>query len=118
MLVPMPTEASYSQYIPKFLREFQALCKKPFIQSAYKSGVAAITEHAELLSQISKEGNYWKVLDDATEKELTSQSFQCLQEILLDYTIKEVVSTLFGVKKDPITWTHDMKTYAYGNWDM
>ena len=114
----MPTNTSYSLYIPQLFCEFQALLKKPHIQLAYKSCVAAVTEHAGLLSQISEEGNYWKVLDDATEKELTSQSFQCLQEILLDYTIKEIVSTLFGVKKDPITWTHDMKTYAYGNWDM
>lgn len=111
----MPTQASYSQYIPKFLWGFQALYKMSYIQFAYKSGVAGITTHETLLFQESVDGNYWKVIDIAAEKEITSQSFQSLSEIFLDFTIKEVVSNVFGVKKDPITGTHSIKTFAFGN---
>ena len=115
MLVPMPPEMDYSEYIPLFLSKFQALYKKPYIQSAYKSGVAAITTHCGLINQISEEGNYWHVLDDATEKEIIYQSHQSLSQVLLDCTINEIVSTIFGVKRDSNTWTVAVKAYAFGN---
>ena len=115
MLVPMPSKYNYNKYIPLFLNKFQALYKKPYIQLAYKSGVAGITLHSGLISQISEEGNYWQVLDSATEKEVISQSSDSLSEILLDYTIKVVVSNMFGVEQDPQTWTDAVKFYAFGN---
>ena len=43
MLVPMPTNKNYSEYIPLFLSKFQALYQQTMIQSAYKSGVACLT---------------------------------------------------------------------------
>ena len=85
------------------------------MKSAYKSGVSVISEHLAMLNQVSEEGNYWKVLDDAAEKEIMSQSFHCLSEVLLDFTIKEVISQMFGVKKDPDIWNESIKAYAIGN---
>ena len=58
LLVPMPVEIDISEYIPLFISKFQALCKKPFIRLAYKSGVEVITKHNVLITQISQEGNY------------------------------------------------------------
>jgi len=115
MLVPMPSEYDYSEYIPLFLSKFQALFKKLYIQSAYKSGVVGITLHSGLISQISEEGNYWHVLDSATQKEVMSQSFHSLSEVLMDFTIKDVISNMFGVDTDPHTWTDAIKFYAFGN---
>ena len=115
MLVPMPSGNDYSEYIPLFLSKFQALYQKAYIQSAYKSGVVAITQHPGLISQISEEGNYWQILENATKKEVISHSFQSLSEVLLDVTIKEVVSNMFGVEKDPHTWTDAVKFYAFRN---
>ena len=115
MLVPMPADIDSLEYIPQFLASFQALCRKAFIRSAYKSGVIAITKHDGLIAQISEEGNYWHVIDTAGHKDLIMKSHTCLSELLLDYTIKEVVSLMFNVKKDPSTWTETAKTFAYGN---
>ena len=115
MLVPMPSNMVYSEYIPVFLSKFQALYKKPYIQSAYKSGVEGITKHSGMINQISEDGNYWDVLDDATEKEVISQSFHSLSEVLMDFTIKEVVSIMFHVMKDPNTWNDAVKAFAFGN---
>ena len=69
------------------------------------------------MAPISEEGNYWKVLDEATEKEVISQSFDTLSEVLQDFTIKEVISMMVAdyVKKDPKTWGDDVKAYAFGN---
>ena len=114
MLVPMPADIDSSEYIPAFLSKFQALCKKPFIRSAYKSGVIAITQHHGLVTQISEEGNYWNVLDNAAQKDIIYKSNNCLSEVLLDNTIKEVVSLMFGEKKDPNTWTDSVKIYTFG----
>ena len=50
MLVPMPSETTYSQYIPHFLREFQALYQMDVIKSAYKCCVNAYTQNAQMLS--------------------------------------------------------------------
>lgn len=110
----MPAEIDSSEYIPQFIASFQALCKKAFIKSAYKSGVAGITKHQGLISQISEDGNYWHVIDNAVQHDIIKKPNTCLSEVLLDYTIKEVVSLIFGVKKDPCTWTETVKSYAYG----
>ena len=115
MLVPMPSDIDYSEYIPLFLSKFQALYQKPYIKSAYKSGVSGITLNLGLINQLSEEGNYWQVLDNANQKEVIFLSCKSLSEVLLDYTIKEVVSIMFGVEKDPNKWTDDVKAYAYGN---
>ena len=53
MLVPMPGDIDSSEYINKFISSFQALCKKSHIQSAYKSGIYAITQHVGMLNQIA-----------------------------------------------------------------
>ena len=89
--------------------------QKTYIRSAYKSGVNAIIQHPGLMSQILEEGSYWNVLDNAVQKEIIFKSTNCLSEVLLDYTIKEVVSLMFGVRKDPNTWSDYVKTYAFGN---
>lgn len=115
MLVPMPTDIDHSEYIPQFLGKLHALSKKTYIQLAYKFGVAGITKHAGLMEQVSEGGNYWHVLNNAAKEEVISQTFHSLSEILQDFTIKEIISTMFGVKKDPDTWTHDIKAYAFGN---
>jgi len=58
MLVPMPTNKKYSEYIPLFLRKFQALYQQTVIQSAYKSAVTCITQHLAIMNQILEDGNY------------------------------------------------------------
>ena len=115
MLVPIPSNMDCSQFIPAFLKEFKELYKMTFIKSAYKSGVGMITTHEGLMNQISYDGNYWKVLDNATEKELMFESFHYLSELLLDYNIRSVVSKTFGVEEDPSTWPDAVKNYAFAN---
>ena len=115
MLVPMPSDIDYSEYIPIFISKFQDLYKKPYIKSAYKSGVSGITTNTGMINQLSEEGSYWNVLDNTNEKEIMFRSFTSLSEVLLDKTIEQVVPIMFGVKKDPNTWTDDVKAYAYGN---
>ena len=115
MLVPMPSNLDYSEYVPQFLKEFKDLYKMPYIKSAYKSGVAVFSKHEGLMNQISYDGNYWKILDNATEKEIMSESFHCLLKLLLDYPIREIVSKMFGIAKDPNTWTDAVRAYAFGN---
>ena len=114
MLVPMPTDVDFSEYIADFISNFQALCQKTFIGSAYKSGVLAISQHTGLIQQISEEGNYWHVVDNAGQNDIIFQSKTCLSEVLLDCTIKEIVSLMFGVNKNQDTWPDLIKTYAYG----
>ena len=82
---------------------------------AYKSGVANITQNSAFMNEVSEGGNYWNALDDATYKELIPTCFDSLSEVLMDYTIEEVVPTIFGVGKDPNTWPDDVKTYSFGN---
>ena len=86
----------------------------PLIQSAYKSGVAGFTVHPGLMNQLSEDGSYWHVLDYATENDIISEECHCLAEVLLDHTIKEVVSRMFHVKKDQDAWADDVKAYAFG----
>ena len=111
----MPSNLDYSEYVPQFLKEFKDLYKMPYIKSAYKSGVAVFSKHEGLMNQISYDGNYWKILDSAIEKEIMSESFHCLSELLLDYPIREIVSKMFGIAKDPNTWTDAVRAYAFGN---
>jgi hypothetical protein len=109
MLVPMPVDAEHSKYIPNFISKFQDLCKKPFIRSAYKTAVVEITQHFGLINQVSEDGNYWNVIENASQKDLIFNRKDCLSEVLLDFTIKEIVFLMFGVKKDPTTWTDSVK---------
>ena len=115
LLVPMPADIHFSSYIQEFLFSFQSLCKKTFIRSAYKSGVTAITQHPRMINAISEDGNYWTVIDNAVQKDVIINSSCCLSEVLLDFTIKEVVSLMFGLKKDSNTWADLVKMFAFGN---
>ena len=114
MLVPMPTDESYSIYIPQFLQEFQNLYKKTYIKSAYKSGVSSIIKHDGMSAQVSEDGNYWTILDDATKEEVLCHTCGALSDVLTDHFIKEVVSKMLGVVKDPKTWSDAVKAYAFG----
>ena len=111
----MPADIDLFEYIQQFISKFQALAKKAFIRSAYKSGIAGITQHSGLLNQISEDGNYWNVIENSAEKDIIIKSNNCLSEVLLDSTIKDIVSLMFGVNKDPSTWTDSIHTYAFGN---
>ena len=115
MLVRMPADMEYTEYVPIFLHHLQALSKRADIRLAYKSGVTIISKFAAMLNQVSDDGQYWNVLCDATEKEVIFQSFHSLSEVLMDATIREVVSRTFGVKKDEDTWSDGIKAYAFGN---
>ena len=117
LLVPKPRQTSYSEYIPKFLKEFQSLYKSPIVKSGYKSGVEGISTHSGMLSYVSEGGKYWNVLDDATKEEVIFQYCLSLDQVLLDSTIKVVVSNMFGVKKDLQAWTDPIKAYAYEKYD-
>src|SRR5687767_6825215 len=92
LLVPMPDDIDPAEYIPQFLSYFQRLCNKPFIRSAYKSGVEAFTSHPGLLSQILEDGTYWHVIDNVSQKDVIFTPSNCLSEVFLDSVIKVVVS--------------------------
>ena len=49
------------------------------------------------------------------KKDKVFECKECLSDVLLDFTIKEVVSLMFGVDKDPNKWSDSIKTYAFGN---
>jgi hypothetical protein len=115
LLAPMPGDIDSSEYIPEFISKFQALCKRPYIRSAYKTGVEAITKHSGLVSQITQEGIYWNVLDNAIQGDIIFQYNISLSEVLMDSTITDIVSIIFGLKKDQSAWPESVKTYAYGN---
>ena len=114
MLVPMPANTDSTRYVKTFLSEFQNLCKDINIRDLYKHGVEGITQHAGLMNQISEDGNYWYLLDNAGLKEVIIKSCACLSEILIDSTIKEVVSLMFGVNKDTSTWIDSINKFASG----
>ena len=111
----MPADGDFMDYITKFLSCFHQLCKKPFFKLAYKSGAEAITTHAGLINATSDDGNYWSVIDNTTQKDFIVQTNFCLSEVLQDFTIKEVVSLMFGVNKDFNLWSESVKPYAFGN---
>ena len=70
MLVPMPLDEDYLEYIPQFILQFQELWKKSFIRLAYKQAVENITQHIGLINQVSEGGNYWDILDKAVQKDI------------------------------------------------
>ena len=113
MLVPMPPDIQPSNYIMDFIGTFESLCKKPFIKSAYKTGVESITKHQGLIDQLSEDGAYWSVIDNTSQKDIIFKSMNNLSEVLMDAAIKEVVHLMFGVSKNSDTWTDSLKTYAF-----
>lgn len=115
MLVPMPADMDSSEYVPQFIATFQDTCKKLFVRSAYKTGVSAIITHGGLISQISEDGNYWNVIENAGQKDMIFKSHNCLSEVLQDPYIEKVVPLMFGVEQHQLTWTDAIKTYAFGN---
>ena len=110
----MPTDTSYKEYIPKFLQEFQALIHLYHIKSAYCAGVNEITTSTAMVNQVSNEGNYWKVLENATQEKVATHSCKSLSEILLKSTINILAYNMFGVKDESDTWTDSIKAFAYG----
>ena len=84
MLVPIPPDIDSLEYIPLFISNFQTLCKKPYIRSAYKAAVGDISHHEGLITQVSEDGTYWNVIDSAVEKDIIFKSNNSLSEVLLD----------------------------------
>ena len=115
MLVPMPIGTNYSRYIQQFIQEFHTLFKMPYIRTAYKSGVSGITTHDAMMNQVSEDGHYWNVLENATREERTFQSCESLAVVLRDCSIKQIVFNQFGLKKEPNSWTDTVHAYAFGN---
>ena len=76
--------------------------------------MAGFSQYPGLMNQLSEDGSYWHVLDNASEKDIISEECHCLAEVLMDHTIKEVVSRMFHVKKDQDAWADDIKAYAFG----
>jgi len=68
-----------------------------------------------MVLQVSEDGTYWTVLDDATQEEVLCQSYETLSDVLLDFTIRDMVSNMFGVMKDPKTWSAAVHAYAFGD---
>lgn len=114
MLVPMPADIDTSEYIPLFISEFTSLSKKASVRFAYPYQVSNITKHPGLLTQISSTGIYWNVIDKASHIDVITQHNNCLSEVLLDFTIKEVVSVGLGVSKNISTWSESIQYYAFG----
>ena len=52
-----------------------------------------------MINAIAQDGNYWNFIDNAAQKDIIIQSKGCLSEVLMDFTIKEVVLMMFGLKK-------------------
>lgn len=113
MLIPMPADVDSENYIQEYLSTFLELCKKDHIRSAYKSGVEAFTKHPKLMEQISEDGNYWYIMDNALKNDVIFRTCKCLSEVLLDFTIQKVVRELFGMNNNSNTWTAAVKAYAF-----
>ena len=114
MFIPMPANVDSTEYVTEFISKFQALCKKTHIRSAYKVGVNEITQHPELLTSVSEDGNYWTTIDNASQRDIILKSHTCLSEVLCDFTIKLVGSLMFDVNKDLSSWFAAVTTYAFG----
>lgn len=114
LLVPMPADIDTSEYIPLFISEFTSLSKKAFIKSAYHYQYSKISKHTGLLSQISSTGIYWNIIENAINNDIITQDNICLSEVLLDSTIKEVISVGLGVSKNINTWSESIQHYAFG----
>jgi hypothetical protein len=115
MVIPIPADFESTKYIPDFIQNFQQLCKQSFIRSAYKTGVKTITQHQGMIDQLSEEGTYWNVLDNAAEKEIIFKFLNSLSKLLMDKAIGDVVHLTFGVNREPNTWTNSVRRYTYGN---
>jgi hypothetical protein len=113
MLIPMPADVDPAGFIQVFLSTFHELCKKEYIRSAYKSGVEGLTKHQGLISQVTEDGNYWYIMDNAFQKDIITKTCNCLSEVLLDYTILDVVYSMFGMGKNSDTWNEAIKAYAF-----
>src|SRR5688572_27513618 len=96
----MPPDIDSLEYIPQFISKFQSLCKKAYIRSAYEAAVGEISQHQGLITQVSEDGIYWNDIDSAFEKDIIFRSNNSLSEVLLDKYIRDIVSSIFGVKKD------------------
>ena len=114
MLIPMPAEIDASEYIPLFISEFTSLSKKAFIRSAYHYQVSNISSHQGLLNQIDANGSYWNIIDKASHNDVITQENNSLSEVLMNSTIKEVISTGLGVSKDTNKWSDSIQNYAFG----
>lgn len=114
LLIPMPADIDSSEYIQIFISELAALAKKTMIRDAYHFQVSTYSKHHGLLNQISANGNYWILFDQACHKDVITYNYKCLSEVLTTLTIKEVVSKGLGVSKDTNTWTESIKFYAFG----
>ena len=111
----MTADIDSLQYVPQFIATFQDTCKKLFIRSAHKTGVSAIITHGGLINQVSEDGNYWNVIENAGQKDMIFKSHNCFSEVLQDSYIEKVVPLMFGVEQHQLTWTDAIKTYAFGN---
>jgi hypothetical protein len=114
ILVPMPADIDTSEYIPLFISEFTSLSKKAYIKSAYHYQVSNISKHPGLLNQIDSNGSYWNIIDKACHNDVITQHYNSLSEVLLNSTIKEVISIGLGVSKDTNTWSDSIQHYAFG----
>lgn len=114
MLIPMPADMDTSEYIPLFISEFTSLSKKAYIRSAYHYQVSNISKHPALLNQIDANGSYWNIIDKACHKEVITQHSNSLSEVLMNSTIKDVISIGLKVSKDTNVWSDSIKHYAFG----
>jgi hypothetical protein len=90
MLVPMPSDIDLLEYIPKSISNFHSLCGKPFIRSAYKSGVVTITQHPGIMTQILEDGTYWNVLDNVIKKKSSTSPITAYLKFFLTITLKRL----------------------------
>ena len=114
ILIPMPADIDTSKYIPLVISEFTSLSKKAFIRSAYHYQVSNHSSHPGLLNQIDANGSYWNIIDKASHNDVITQHYNSLSEVLMNATIREVISIGLGVSKDTNTWSDSIKHYAFG----
>ena len=114
MLVPMPADIDDNEYITNFIKQFHKICQRPDIRSAYHEGVSGISTHSGMLNQVDDQGYYWTVVESAAEREIITKHCACLSEVLMDFTIREIVRNMFGINKAPDTWPTGIETFAYG----
>ena len=115
MLIPFPADIDILEYIPLFISEFTTLTKKGYIRSAYHYQVSNISKHPGLLNQIDANGSYWNIIDKACHNDIITQHNNSLSEVLLNSTIKEVISVGLGISKDNKTWSDSIQHHAFGN---
>ena len=113
-VIPMPADIDTSEFIPLFISEFTSLSKKAFIKSAYHYQVSNHSSHPGLLNQIDANGSYWNIIDKACHNDVITQHHNSLLEVLMNSTIREVISIGLGESKDINTWSDAVKHYAFG----